>query len=82
MYATNTTLNGTMNLPVHFDEETEFITNMSNVIGYASWGSNDGNWNKNYLANGGFDTLDSSWSSGSRHWNLSAPSVNSGDLFN
>ena len=82
LYATNTTLNGTMNLPVYFDEETEFITNMSNVIGYASWGSNDGNWNKNYLANGGFDTLDSSWSSGSRHWNISAPSVSSGDSFN
>ena len=82
LYVTNSTLNGTMNLPVYFDEETEFITNITNVMGYASWGSNDGNWNKNYLANGGFDTTDSSWSSGSRYWNASAPSVSSGDEFN
>ncbi len=82
LYVANSTLNGTMNLPVYFDEETEFVTNLSNVIGYASWGSNDGNWNKNYLANGGFDTLDSSWSSGSRYWNSSSPVVNSGDVFN
>ena len=82
LYVANTTLNDTMNLPVYFDEETEFITNVSNVIGYASWGSNDGNWNLNYLANGGFDTLDSSWSSGSRYWNISAPTVSPGDVFN
>ena len=82
LYVANTTLNDTMKLPVYFDEETEFITNLSNVIGYASWGSNDGNWNRNYLSNGGFDTLDSSWSSGSRYWNISAPTVTSGDLFN
>ena len=66
LYTANTTLNQSMGLPVHFDEETEFLTNMSNVIGYASWGSNDGNWNRNYLPNSGFDTLDQSWQSGSR----------------
>ena len=82
LYVANSTLNGSMNLPVYFDEETEFVTNMSNVLGYASWGSNDGNWNKNYLANGGFDTLDSSWSSGSRYWNISGPTVSAGDEFN
>ena len=82
LYVANSTLNGTMKLPVYFDEETEFQTNLSNVIGYASWGSNDGNWNKNYLANGGFDTLDSSWLSGSRYWNYSAPTVATGDVFN
>ena len=81
LYITNTTLNGTKNLPVIFDEETEFLTNMSNVIGYASWGSNDGNWNYNYLSNGGFETTDASWSSGSRYWNASAPTVASGDEF-
>jgi len=81
LYVANSTLNGTMNLPVYFDEETEFVTNISNVIGYASWGSNDGNWNKNYLANGGFDTTDASWSSGSRYWNATSPSVSSGDQF-
>ena len=82
LYVANSTLNGSMNLPVYFDEETEFITNISNVIGYASWGSNDGNWNKNYLSNGGFDTLDSAWSSGSRYWNISSPTVSPGDIFN
>ena len=82
LYVANSTLNGTMNLPVYFDEETEFVTNLSNVMGYASWGSNDGNWNKNYLENGGFDTTDSSWSSGSRYWNATSASVSSGDQFN
>jgi len=82
LYVANSTLNGSMNLPVYFDEETEFITNISNVIGYASWGSNDGNWNKNYLSNGGFDTTDTAWTSGSRYWNATSPSVSSGDEFN
>ena len=41
LYTANTTLNASMGLPV-FDEETEFLTNVSNVMGYASWGSNDG----------------------------------------
>ena len=59
LYVANTTLNDTMNLPVIFDEETDFVTNISNVIGYASWGSNDGNWNQNFMPNGGFDTADS-----------------------
>ena len=82
MYTANTTLNETMNIPVYFDEETYFVTNLSNVMGYASWGSNDGNWNNNYLLNGGFDTRDSSWESGSKYWNWSSPSVSQGDVFN
>ena len=49
LYAANSTLNGTMNLPVFFDEETEFLTNITNVMGYASWGSNDGNWELQFL---------------------------------
>ena len=81
LYTANTTLNGSMGLPVTFDEESEFLTNVSNVMGYASWGSNDGNWNKNYLPNGGFDITDSSWQSGSRYWNSSAPTVAVGDSF-
>ena len=81
LYTANTTLNGSLGLPVIFDEETEFITNISNVMGYASWGSNDGNWNNNYLPNGGFNTADSSWSSGSRYWNASSPTVSTGDEF-
>ncbi len=82
LYLANTTLNASMGLPVLFDEETEFVTNISNVMGYASWGSNDGNWNRNYLPNNGFDTLDSSWQSGSRYWNHTSPSVAPVDEFN
>lgn len=82
MYTANTTLNETMSIPVYFDEETYFVTNLSNVMGYASWGSNDGNWNNNYLLNGGFDTRDDSWESGSKYWNWSSPSVSQEDVFN
>ena len=82
LYTANTTLNQSMGLPVHLDEETEFLTNVSNVMGYASWGSNDGNWNKNYLPNSGFDTLDTSWQSGSRYWTHSSPTVALEDDFN
>ncbi|DAC48956.1 MAG TPA: TIGR03790 family protein [Candidatus Poseidoniales archaeon] len=82
LYTANTTLNQSMGLPVHLDEETEFLTNISNVMGYASWGSNDGNWNKNYLPNSGFDTLDTSWQSGSRYWTHSSPTVAPEDDFN
>jgi uncharacterized protein (TIGR03790 family) len=82
LYTANTTLNGTLGLPVLFDEETEFLTNISNVITYASWGSNDGNWNRNFLANAGFDTTDSSWSSGSKYWDAFSPTVSPGDEFN
>ncbi|MEC7350689.1 MAG: LamG-like jellyroll fold domain-containing protein [Candidatus Thermoplasmatota archaeon] len=81
LYTANTTLNGSMGLPVLFDEETEFITNVSNVMGYASWGSNDGNWNRNYLPNSGFDTLDAAWQSGSRYWNHTSPTVAPEDEF-
>ena len=81
LYTANTTLNGSMGLPVLFDEETEFITNVSNVMGYASWGSNDGNWNRNYLPNSGFDTLDTAWQSGSRYWNHTSPTVAPEDEF-
>ena len=80
LYAANTTL-GAMGLPVLFDEETEFVTNVSSVMGYASWGSNDGNWNRNYLPNSGFDTLDAAWQSGSRYWNHTSPTVAPEDNF-
>jgi len=81
LYITNTTLNETMNLSTFFDEETEFVTNISNVIGYASWGSNDGNWNKNRMANSGFDTSDNSWMSGSKYWNYSNPVISANESF-
>ena len=72
-----------MNLPVYFDGETGFLTITSNVIGYAILGSNDGEWNRKYLSNGGFDTLASS---GKRLTLLEYISTcheyNSGDVFN
>ena len=80
LYTANTTLNS-MGVPVLLDEETEFVTNVSNVMGYASWGSNDGNWNRNYLPNSGFDTLDATWQSGSRYWNHTSPTVAPEDNF-
>ncbi|MEC8589238.1 MAG: TIGR03790 family protein, partial [Candidatus Thermoplasmatota archaeon] len=71
LYTANTTLSEVYNQSVLFDEETGFVTNVSNVMGYASWGSNDGNWGANWGLNTGFETEDSSWSSGVRHWNAS-----------
>ena len=50
-------------------------------MGYASWGSNDGNWGKNWGLNTGFETEDAAWSSGVRHWNGSIPTLSSGDSF-
>jgi len=78
----NTTLNSTLGLPTFYDQSSTFVTNVSDVIGYASWGSNDGDWNRNFLQNGGFDTLDNTWSSGSKYWNSSVAQVTGGDIFN
>ena len=81
LYAANTTLTETYNQTVIFDEETGFVTNISNVMGYASWGSNDGNWDSSLAKNSGFDTESSSWSSGVKHWNATVPSLSAGDTF-
>tara|TARA_Y100000766_G_scaffold264070_1_gene256618 strand:+ start:38756 stop:44014 length:5259 start_codon:yes stop_codon:yes gene_type:complete len=81
LYTAQSELNGTMRLPTLFDETSEFLTNVSNVMGYASWGSNDGNWGTNLLPNAGFDTVDTSYSSGSRYWNSTLPTLSSGDSF-
>ena len=81
LYTANSTLTG-MGWPVQFDEETNFLTNVSNVMGYASWGSNDADWNRNHLPNSGFDTLDGSWQSGSRYWTHTSPTVAPVDGFN
>ena len=78
----NTTLNSSMGIPTHFDETSTFLTNLSNVIGYASWGSNDDAWSGNELPNGGFDVENTSWSSGAEYWNATVPSLSSGDTFN
>ena len=81
LYTANATLNGTMGLPVFFNQNATFITNQSEVIGYASWGSNDGSWNTNQLPNAGFDTADSSWMSGARYWNSTSPPLSTGEDF-
>ena len=81
LYTANSTLTELYNQSVYFDEETGFVTNVSNVMGYASWGSNDGNWGANWGLNTGFEAEDGSWTSGIRHWNATTPSLSSGDSF-
>ena len=81
LYAANTTLTELYNQSVYFDEQTGFVTNISNVMGYASWGSNDDNWGVNWGLNTGFETEDAAWSSGVRHWNATVPTLSSGDSF-
>ena len=78
----NSTLNGSMGLPTNFDQSDEFLTNLTNVMGYASWGSNDDSWTGNELPNGGFDVQNASWSSGVDLWNATVPTLSAGDTFN
>jgi len=82
LYIANSTLNGTLGLPTRFEQTSNFLTNVSNVMGYASWGSNDGSWADNWLPNAGFEALDGSYSSGAQFWNTTVPSLSSGDSFN
>ncbi|HIF15925.1 MAG TPA: hypothetical protein EYQ85_01565, partial [Candidatus Poseidoniales archaeon] len=81
LYTANATLNGSMDLPVMFNQNSTFITNVSNVIAYASWGSNDGSWNANHLPNSGYDTADSGWGTGSKYWNSGLPALGSTESF-
>ena len=73
LYAANTTLNGSMGIPVHFNQNSTFVTNESNVMLYASWGSNDGSWDSNWLPNSGFDSADSGWGTSAKYWNSTNP---------
>jgi len=82
LYKAQAEINGSMGLPTVFDETSNFLTNLSNVMGYASWGSNDGSWNSNWLPNNGFDTMDSTYSSGAQYWDATLPNLSSGDSFN
>jgi len=82
LYTAQAELNGSKGLPTIFDETSEFLTNLSNVMGYASWGSNDGSWNSNWLPNSGFNTMDSAYSSGAKYWNATLPNLSAGDTFN
>ena len=81
LYYANTTLAGEMGLPVHFNQNSTFVTNETNVMFYASWGSNDGSWGENWLRNSGFDTSSSSWSSGSKYWDAQNPPLANGETF-
>jgi uncharacterized protein (TIGR03790 family) len=44
------------NFSAYLDETNLFLTNNVSASGYASWGSNDGNYPKNSLLNPGFET--------------------------
>ncbi len=78
LYATDATISS-KGLPVHFNQNDTFVTDMENVSMYTSWGSNDGSWASNTLSNSGFDTSDGSWSTGSRYWDGIGPSLSPGE---
>ena len=78
LYTTNQTMHD-LGEPVFFDQNTTFITDRDDVMLYTSWGSNDGNWNANYLPNSGYDTADAAWETGSRFWNRSDPALSPGE---
>lgn len=78
LYTTDSNLNA-MGLPVHFNQNSTFITDMDDVMMYASWGSNDGSWNSNYLPNSGFDTADVAWSTGAENWQGVDPQLSPGE---
>ena len=81
LYAANATLNQTHGIDVLFDETSTFLTNVSNVMGYASWGSNDGSWSQNFLPNQGFETADAATTSGRQFWDASAGLPAAGETF-
>ena len=81
LYVANTTLNQSHGIDVLFDETSAFLTNVSNVMGYASWGSNDGSWSQNFLPNQGFETADAATTSGREFWEVSAGSPGAGEAF-
>lgn len=81
LYVANTSLNQSHQANVLFDETSTFITNVSNVMGYASWGSNDGSWSQNFLPNQGFETADAATTSGRKFWDASAGSPGPGETF-
>jgi uncharacterized protein (TIGR03790 family) len=81
LYAANTSLREGHNASVLFDETSTFITNVSDVLGYASWGSNDGSWSQNFLPDYGFEAVDASTSSGRRSWEASAATPTASEAF-
>ena len=81
LYTANTSLNGTRDLPVFFNQNSTFVTNQTNVMGYASWGSNDGAWGADNLQNSGFETLDNNSNTMAQHWQSTLPSLSSNESF-
>lgn len=81
LYVANATLNQSHGIDALFDETSTFLTNVSNVMGYASWGSNDGSWSENFLPNQGFETADAATTSGRKFWEASAGSPAAGETF-
>ena len=39
----------------HLDNNNEFVTDWDNTSAYFSWGSNDGDWGRSQMTNGGFE---------------------------
>ena len=78
LYTTNQTLSE-MGFPVHFNQNSTYVTDLDNVSMYAAWGSNDGSWVDDELSNSGYDTSDGSWPTGSRYWDGVAPSLSPGE---
>lgn len=81
LYSANTTLTVDHNASVLFDETSAFVTNISDVLAYASWGSNDGSWSENFLPDYGFEASDPSTSSGRRSWEATAATPASSESF-
>lgn len=81
LYDANATLINDHNATVLFDETSTFLTNVSDVLGYASWGSNDGSWSQNHLPDSGFEAADSTTSTGRRSWEQNATQAAATEVF-
>ena len=84
LYSAHDNLNETLNLPVLFNQNSTFVTGESDVIMYASWGSNDGSWQwgthpDEQFLDSGFDTPDGSTTSGIRSWYSTTSNVSAGE---
>ncbi len=45
-----------MGMDTYFDTTNTFVNNRTGVMGYSSWGSNDGHWFKNLVSNSNMET--------------------------
>ncbi len=81
LYLAETIWNETLGYPVHFNQNSTFVTDQDDVMFYSSWGSNDGSWSQNHLPNAGFDTADSGWPTGAEHWSSQVPAMTANESF-